>query len=296
MPPSELMVDPTQHLRSFEYCSQFALDVNGIQIYVAGILTDPDSNLVLVSMTDQNNHAIFTNQTAVRKSVGVYQIQFTGAQTSVPNFYEISWNFHLSTVAETTSTFVQVGAKNPDYDNLQPAMQDIVQSTYSRFADMFDSPQGGPHLQIFFQTNFSLGRIAQLLKIALGYLNTMAQPYANYQLNDPGEFPYQLWGPLLEEALYIECLKHLIRSYVEQPSPQGVTIARQDRRDYQQRWTDVLNLEMEMFKPQLDVFKISHMGLSRPRVLVSGGAYGNISPVRFAGSAAARGRYSSFMR
>ena len=290
------MVDPTQHLRDFQYCSQFALDINGIQIYVGGALTDPDSNLVLVTMADQNNSIIFANQTAVRKSAGVYQIQFTGEQTSIPNFYVLTWSFNLSTSPETTETYIQVGAKNPAYDNLQPAMQDIVQSVYNRFADMFDSPQGGPHLQIFFQTNFSLGRIAQLLKIALGFLNTMAQPYANYQLEDPGEFPYQLWGPLLEEALYIECIKHLIRSYVEQPMPQGLTIARQDRRDYMDRWTNVLNIEMEMFKPQLETFKISHMGLSRPRVLLSGGVFGNISPVRFAGSAAARGRFGSFMR
>lgn len=293
--PSGLMVDPTLHLRDFEYVSQFATDINGIQIFVAGVLTDPDSNLVTVTMVDQNNNTIFTNQTAVRQSVGIYQIQFTGAQTSVPNFYQLTWTFHLSSVLETTATFVQVGARNPAYDSLPAPMQEIVESAWARFADMFDSPQGGPHLQTFFQSNFSLGRVAQLLSIALGFLNTMAQPYANYQLSDPGQFPYAMWGPLLEEALYIECIKHLIRSYVEQPMPQGVTVARQDRRDYQSRWTEVLNIEMEMFKSQLDVFKISHMGLSQPRVLLSGGAYGNLSPSRLPGGSA-RGRYGSFYR
>jgi hypothetical protein len=290
------MVDPTAHLHDWNYTSQFACDIDGIQIFVAGVLTDPDSNSVLVGMKDQNNNIIFANQTAVRKSVGVYQIQFTGAQTSVPGFYILTWNFHLSTVAETTETFVQVGAKNPAYDNLPAPMQDIVQSVWVRFADMFDSPQGGPHLQIFFQTNFSLGRIAQLLKIALGLLNTTGQPYSNYQLSDPGEFPYAQWGSILEEALYVECIKHLIRSYVEQPLPTGVTIARQDRRDFQQRWTDVLTMEQETLKSQLEVFRIAHMFTPIARSLVSGGVFGNMSPSRMPGNAAPRGRFSGYYR
>ena len=39
----------------------------------------------------------------------------------------------------------------------------------------------------------------------------------------------------------------------------------------------------------LSDFKIQMMFLSRPRVLVSGGAYGNWGPTRLPGSAAARG-------
>jgi hypothetical protein len=168
-------------------------------------------------------------------------------------------------------------------------MKQIVTNVWIRFEDTFDSPQGGPHLQVYFQTQMSRGRLAQLLRLALGFLNTMAQPYSSFSA-DPqrGEFPYAQWGPLLEQALYVETLKHLIRSYTEQPMPNGITVARMDRRDYTDRWRAVLDDEMQWFKQQLDVFKISMMGLGRPRVLVSGGVYGSYGPTRLPGSAAAR--------
>ena len=59
---------------------------------------------------------------------------------------------------------------------LDAGMKCIVESVWVRFADMFDSPQGGPHLQVFFQTAFSRGRLAQLLQIALGKINLTMQP------------------------------------------------------------------------------------------------------------------------
>jgi hypothetical protein len=71
----------------------------------------------------------------------------------------------------------------------------------------------------------------------------------------------------------------------------GVTVARQDRRDYMQRWREVLQMETEDATNALEVFKIAHMGLGRPKVLVSGGAYGNYGPTRLPHSAAARPRY-----
>ena len=51
-------------------------------------------------------------------------------------------------------------------------------------------------------------------------------------------------------------------------------------------------MEEDDLKKMLDVFKIAHMGLGRPHVLVSGGVYGNYGPTRIAsGSWASRPRY-----
>jgi hypothetical protein len=144
------------------------------------------------------------------------------------------------------------------------------------------------------QSNFGRNRLAQLLRIAVGRLNTAAQPYQTYTIDGDGgaSFPVQQWGSLLESALYVECLRHLMRSYVEQPEVQsGSGVSRLDRRDYMDRWGTVLQDEQQMLKSQLDTFKIAHMGLGTARVLVSGGAYGRWGPTRLPLSEAARPRW-----
>jgi hypothetical protein len=172
-------------------------------------------------------------------------------------------------------------------------MKSVIDLTWSRFADLFDSPQGGPNLQTYFQTHYTRGRMADLLRIAVGTLNTVAQPFQTYTVDGVGAalFPIARWGPLLEKSLYIEALKHLIRSYVEQPNFVGSgNVSRLDRRDYMDRWRSVLDMESATFQSQLEHFKIANMGLGRPAVLVAGGVYGKYGPTRLAGSVAARPR------
>jgi hypothetical protein len=286
--PSAPQPDPTVHLVDRQYVSQFATDSTGIQIYIAGVVGDPDGNAVTVTMKNINEAVVFS-ESATRQGVGAYTITFTSEQTDTPGYYTLLWDFTISSVAQEIQAYIQIGAGNPAYDALVPEMKAIVESVWVRFSDLFDSPQGGPWLQTMFQTAFSRGRLAQLLSIALGKLNTTAQPYMNYTLDASNEFPYQQWGALLEQALYVETIRHLMRSYVEQAQPVGVTVARNDRRDYMDRWNTVYLMESADLKGQLDHFKIQSMFLSRPRVLVSGGAYGNWGPTRLPGQASARG-------
>ncbi len=286
--PSAPQPDPTVHLVDRYYMSQFDTSTVGITIFIAGVAGDPDGNAVTVTMYDINEDVVFT-EAAIRTGVGAYQFVFTTEQSDTPGFYTLTWDFTINSIAQELQTYIQIGATNPAYDALPPEMKNIVESVWGRFADMFDSPQGGPHLQTYFQTAFSRGRLASLLQIALNKINMTSQPYMSYGLSGGAEFPYQEWGGLLEQGLYIETLRHLIRSYIEQPQPTGVTVARMDRRDYADRWDSILQSEYKDYKNNLDVFKIANMFLSRPRVLVSGGAYGNWGPTRLPGSAAARG-------
>jgi hypothetical protein len=198
----------------------------------------------------------------------------------------------MDTVDQEYRSYVEVGQANPAYDRLAAPMKDIVDTCWIRFADLFDSPGGGPNLLTYFQTHYGRGRLAQLMKIAVGTLNTVAQPFQTYTLDNDGgaTFPIDKWGPLLERSLYIEAVKHLLRSYVEQPQFVGGSITRLDRRDYMDRWNIVLGMEEPVFQRQLEVFKIGNMGLGKPAVLVSGGVYGRYGPTRVAGSVAARPR------
>jgi hypothetical protein len=226
-------------------------------------------------------------------AVGVYETTLSSAETNTPGIYKLTHLYEVAGKSEGFVSLIEVGESSPAYDALDDEFKALVESVWIRFADLFDHPFGGPHLQVYFQTRFGRGRMAQLLSIALGKLNTVSQPTMTYTLGPEKKFPLGKWGSVLESGAYIECIKHLIRSYVEQPQAQAVNVARLERRDYMDRWAIILRMEEDEFKSQLEIFKMSHMGLGRGRALVAGGAYGTYAPTRLPVSAAARPRYWS---
>ena len=291
------MVD-TSAFAERRFLSRYSIESASLLVHKVGAVADADANLVTVSMQGIDATAALFSRPATRTSLGTYETLLSSVETSTPGIYEIRWTYAINGVPQVYGALVEVGESSPAYDALDVGFKVVVESVYSRFADLFDSPYGGPHLQVYFQSRFGRGRMAQLLKIAVGRLNNISQPHQTYGLDGPpvgAQFPFARWGALLEQALYIETVKHLIRSYTEQPDAPGVGLARLDRRDYTNRWREVLADEGADLKDQLDVFKIAHMGLGRASVLVSGGAYGSYEQNRMAGPLAARGlRWSGY--
>lgn len=284
----ETVIDP----RERKYLSPYSTSGFGLSISKAGQPSNADGD-VMVSMTKEEDGLVVLSRPASLVATGMYEVATTPSETSQPGDYTVSWKYQIDGVEQDYRTFLMIGPQAPAYDMLSDPMKEIVDITWIRFADLFDSPNGGPNLQTYFQTHYNRGRMAVLLQIALGTLNTMAQPFQTYTLDGQGGavFPFAKWGPLLERSLYIEALKHLVRSYVEQPIVMaGGQVTRLDRRDYMDRWRMILSDEEDTFRSQLDVFKMAHMGLGRPAVLVSGGVFGRYAPTRVAGSIAARPR------
>jgi hypothetical protein len=278
-------------IRERQYISQWATDLLGLAVIKAGVPADVDADVTVTLLSEVDSGTVFT-RVATRLALGLYETQLTSAETATPGFYTVVWIYAMDTVTQEYRTYIEVGNATPAYDVLVPTMKDIVDTTWVRFADLFDSPGGGPNLMTYFQTAYNRGRLSQLLRIAVGTLNTVAQPFQSYTIDGDGgaTFPIAQWGPLLERSLYIEAVKHLIRSYTEQPMFVGGSVTRLDRRDYMDRWNVVLGMEEPVFTRQLEIFKISNMGLGKPAVLVSGGVYGRYGPTRVAGSVAARPR------
>lgn len=274
------------------YASQYSNPALGLIIHKAGEPGDADANQVDVVMASLDDQVIIFSRPAERTALGTYETLLSSAETSQPGIWKVTWSYDIDGTPQTFVALLEVGESSPAYDRLDDGFKGIVESAWIRFADLFDSPYGGPHLQVYFQARFGRGRMAQLLQIAVNRMNTISQPHMSYSL-DPvaNPFPYAQWGGLLDMLLYIETIKHLIRSYTEQPNAEGVTVARLDRRDYMQRWMEVLQMEEKDATSALEVFKIANMGLGRPKVLVSGGVYGSYGPVRLPYSAAARPRY-----
>jgi hypothetical protein len=277
-----------------QYINQYGTDVLALQVIIGGVDADPDGESITVTMTNQDTLVVAFTQTATRTAVGQYQIQLTPTQSGVPGNYTIAWSYTINGTPVVYDTYITIGPYSATYDALVPAMQQIINSVWMRFADLFDSPAGGPNLQTYYQTRFNRGRLADLLRVACGRLNTAAQPFMTYTIDGDGgaTFPVQMWGPLLEQALFVEAVKHLRRSYLEQPDLMGGEVTRLDRQQYFNRWGEILQEEQANLTQQLDVFKIRNMTLGQPRVLVSSGIYGRYGPTRYsAGMAAARGSF-----
>jgi hypothetical protein len=172
-------------------------------------------------------------------------------------------------------------------------MRELIESTYVRFADLIDSPLGGPHAGTYLQSAFDRERIAQLLHIAMSKLNIISSPHATYTIMEPDPtFPLQEWGGVLSQILYIETIRHLRRIYVEQPETLGVNLARLDRRDYLLRWETLQREAQEELDTYIDSYRMAHMGLGGGVLTVAGGIYGSMStPTHLGNMGAHRGHW-----
>jgi 5-hydroxyisourate hydrolase-like protein (transthyretin family) len=275
------------------YVPQYSAEVLGMEIRVAGVPADPDGSAVTVRMTRDADSVVILDRAATRADTGRYEITLSSAESQTSGNYTLRWSYTVATVPRFEDTVIEIGRAEPFYDNLVPEMRALVDGAWMRFEDLFDSPFGGPNLQTYFQTRFDRGSAAKLLRVAVGILNTAAQPYQSFTIDGDGgaAFPVAQWGALLEQALYVEMIKHLRRSYTEQPIIQGSNVTRLDRRDYFDRWGIVLADEQAQLKSQLDTFKIRAMMLGRPVVRVSGGVYGRWGGIARSPALAARPSY-----
>lgn len=280
------------------YVSRYGAAEFGLRVMRAGVLGDADGPVTVTLQYDNPAATQVFSRPADHPGTGEYTVRLTSTETATPGPYVLIWQYQVNAVQEEWRVWLEVGKAAPEYDRLTGDMKGIIETTWNRFSDLFDFATEGPHLQTYVQSNFGRNRLAQLLRIAVGRLNTVAQPYQSYTIDGDGgaSFPIDRWGSLLESALYVECLRHLIRSYVEQPEVQsGSGVSRLDRRDYKDRWEDVLGVEEPVLKQQLEHFKIANMGLGRARVLVSGGAWGRWGPNRLPLSQAARPNWMTRM-
>lgn len=281
--------------RERQYISQFSQPPLSLSIHIGGVLANP-AGQVTAALSMQNpdgTTAGIASYTAASTTTGVFTVTPSSADTQNPGQAELAWSYVVNSQPQTYVSYLVIGVAHPAYDALPLDMQDFLEDqVWVRFQDLFDSAEGGPNLQSYFQAHWSRGRVAQLMGIALQKINGIAQPWTGYTLDGVGgpKFPVSFWGGLLASYTYVEGVKQLIRAYTEQPAFQGPAIARQDRRDYAMRWRQALQDEQAELKSQLDVFKIRHIMSGSPRVLVSGGTYGRYAPTRVAGSVAARPR------
>lgn len=153
----------------------------------------------------------------------------------------------------------------------------LGEKVWERFEDLFDASDEGPWLRDMTKNTFTKKKMPRFVDEALFKINQQNPPtdltldmfYAN------GQPTADL--PLVTEGAYLAVVRHLIRSYVEQPTPTGINAGWMDRRDYMARWMQVYQMEYEMWQGWLALYKRQFLGLGHSKVLVSSKA-GRLMP------------------
>ena len=157
----------------------------------------------------------------------------------------------------------------------------IADAAWRKIEDCFDAEDEGPWLRDMSLNYFNKHKMEQFIDEALFDINQQHPPTGL----TIGAFAYKQGDatfanadlPLIAQGVFICVVRHLMRSYTEQPNPVGAQIAWHDRRDYLQRWQTVYAIEKEQYMRMLALFKRRFLGLGYARALVSSKA-GRLMP------------------
>lgn len=180
--------------------------------------------------------------------------------------YVIVWDdgAGVYTAEELVVTLEQPVPPGPDPINIDAAA--VVALAWVKVDDCFDSFPGGPHLREKSKTGWDEAKTALLLPYALARIN-YGNPLLSFTQDD---FPYDTDHIVLTQALVIEIIKHLMRSYVEDPLPMGGgSYAYLSRRDYIERWKVILDQEEAFFTELVRMFRRKYLGLGGVKGLIS---------------------------
>lgn len=160
-----------------------------------------------------------------------------------------------------------------DFDAVDPfetvGASDIdpwVDLTWRKLEDCFDSEIGGPWLRDMTLARFDKSKIKTLLPDALLDINVQ-QPITSF---DENSFPLDNdGGALLSQALLVVTIRHLMRSYAEQPDTNNSPVAFLDRRRYQETWGKMLEVEDAQYRRVLALWKRQYFGFGKSKLLVA---------------------------
>lgn len=168
------------------------------------------------------------------------------------------------------STRVDFQVQDPFATN--PTVQSVIDEVWNRFQDCFDSELGGPWLRDRTLMTFEPRDIANRIPEAMVLINVTGPPteltasYFTTPDNDGNPNPSQ---ELLVAFTYIATIKHLMRSYTEQPDIKGANVVYEDRRDYLQRWQLIYQMEWDYWLKALMLWKRQFLNLGHSSLLVS---------------------------
>ena len=165
----------------------------------------------------------------------------------------------------------------------------IADGVWTKLEDCFDAENEGPWVQDVTMNFFREEKIEKFIKDALFDINYQNPPTAlgiSSFVNTDNTVTDNY--PLLVQGVFIQVLRHIMRSYVEQPMPTGAQIAWQDRRDYLERWQSMYELELQQYMRWVALYKRGFLQLGHSKLIVAAKA-GRLIPAPMRARSVGRG-------
>jgi hypothetical protein len=182
-----------------------------------------------------------------------------------PGEYLAFARFHLND-GRKKSVIVDFDAIDPFEAVAQGPFDPWIDFTWRKIEDCFDSEIGGPWLRDMTMARFDKSKLRTLLPEALLDINVQ-QPITHF---NEKSFPLdESGGALFSQALLVSTVRHLIRSYAEQPEVIASPVNFLDRRRYVDTWNSVLKIEEPQYRRVLALWKRQYFGFGSSKLLVA---------------------------
>lgn len=196
---------------------------------------------------------------------------FQWTETEESGEYLAQAQFTLTT-GEIRSVMVNFAVIDP-FDTTPPTpMEILVDEVWFRLEDCFDSIDGGPWLRDITLSHFDKNKIERFVPETLLDINVQMPPTSavitDFTTPQSNGEPNAIL-PLLAKGVLCKVIMHLIRSYTEQPVPQGGQLVYEDRTRYKDNWMTVYKSEHEDYIMMVRLYKRGLLNLGHSALLVS---------------------------
>ena len=209
----------------------------------------PAADITSVSFTIQDPTGAKTTTDGTIEPDGSGFLRYATAAKPIGEYIAMV-KFTLNS-GEIRSTRLDFTVIDP-FAEVVPTQNEVVAANvWDLLEDCFDSELGGPWLRDMTLAFFDKKKIEQFIPYAMLDINN-TPPTTTLDLGMFVLVQYDVDGvtpigvkvqdsiPVIAMGTLIQVIRHLMRSYVEQPAPMGSEVAYEDRRDYLQRWQLIL--------------------------------------------------------
>lgn len=169
----------------------------------------------------------------------------------------------------------------------------IASRVWQKLEDLFDSTDGGPWMRDMTLNVFSEEKIPEFIEEAIFDINVY-NPQTNFDIDKfalpSTDHKVNRNATVLIQGTWVAVIRHLMRTYAEQPTPTGGQVTYEDRRDYLQRWGTIYQIEFQFYDHLVKMWKRQFFDFGHSKLVV-GNKAGRLLPAPLRSRNVGRGYY-----